>query len=72
MGWGISFPLHEVLLLLPLSEGLSLDDLFNLPFEGVFDDVGRGLEEVQAMFGGFLVGGKKGSMEHVVNLPHFR
>jgi len=72
MGQRVAFLSHEVLLLLPSSEGLSFDDSLNFPFRGVFNDIRRGLEEVWAMFRSFLVRGKEQGMEYVVDLPCFR
>jgi hypothetical protein len=60
------------LLLLPAPEGTGFDDLFNFPFRSVVDDIRRGLEIVQAMFGRFMVRGEKRSMEDIMDLPCFR
>ena len=51
---------------------MGFDDLFDFPFRSVVDDVWRGLEIVQAMFGCFTVRGKKGSMEDIMDLSCFR
>jgi hypothetical protein len=51
---------------------MGFDDLFNFPFGGVVHNIRRGLEIVWAMFGHFVVRGKKGSMEDIVDLSCFR
>jgi hypothetical protein len=61
-----------VLLLLPAPKGSSFNDLFNFLYESIVDDIRRGLEIVQAMFRCFAVRGKEGSMEDIMNFPHFR
>jgi hypothetical protein len=53
-------------------KGSGFDDLFDFPFGSIINDIWRGLEIVQAMFGHFTVRGEKGSMEDVMNLPCFR
>jgi hypothetical protein len=60
------------LLLLPAPKGTGFDDLFDFPFRSIVDDIRRGLEIVWAMFGRFMVRGKKGSMEDIMDLPCFR
>jgi len=72
MSQGVALPSYKVLLLLPVPKGLGFDDLFDFPFESVFNDIRRGLEEVRVMFGGFSVRGKKQGMKHVMDLPCFR
>jgi hypothetical protein len=51
---------------------MGFDDLFDFPFGSVVDDIRRGLEIVRAMFGHFMVRGKKRSMEDIMDLPCFR
>jgi len=51
---------------------MGFDDLFDFPFRGIINDIRRGLEIVWAMFGRFMVRGKKGSMEDIMDLPCFR
>jgi hypothetical protein len=50
---------------------MGFDDLFDFPFRSVVDNIRRGLEIVQAMFGCFTVRGKKRSMEDIMDLPCF-
>jgi hypothetical protein len=51
---------------------MGFDDLFDFPFRCIVNDIRRGLEIVWAMFGRFMVRGKKGSMEDVMDLSCFR
>jgi len=51
---------------------MSFDELLNFPFWSIINDIWRGLEIVWAMFSCFMVRGKKGSMEDIMNLPCFR
>ena len=69
MGGGISFPSHEVLLLLPSSEGSFFDDLIYFPFWLAFYDLWWRFQEVGTMLFGFLVWCEQGSMEDVVDFP---
>jgi hypothetical protein len=60
------------LLLFPAPKCTGFDDLFDFPFRSVVDDIRGGLEIVRAMFGRFVVRGKKGSMEDIMDLLYFR
>ena len=60
------------MLLLPAPKGSGFDDLFDFPFRSIVDDIRGGLEIVRAMFGRFVVRGKKRSMEDIMNLSCFR
>ena len=51
---------------------MGFDDLFDFPFGSVVNNIRGGLEIVWAMLGHFMVRGKKGSMEDVMDLPCFR
>jgi hypothetical protein len=53
-------------------KGSAFNDLFDFRFGSIVNDVWRGLEIVQAMFSHFMVRGKEGSMEDIVDLPCFR
>ena len=55
-----------------MPKGTGFDDLFDFPFGSIVNDIRRGLEIVQAIFGRFTVRGKKGSMEDVMDLSCFR
>jgi hypothetical protein len=68
---GVSFSVNEILLL-SVPKGSCLDDLFYFLFRSVINNVRRGLEIVWAMFGCFVVRGKKGSMEDIMDPPCFR
>jgi hypothetical protein len=67
MGWGISFPLDEVLLLFAICP--SVKDLFNLPFWFTFYKVWWGFQEVWAMGRCLIVGGQERCMEYIVDFP---
>jgi len=60
------------LLLFPAPRGTGSDNLVNFPFRSIVNNIRGGLEIVWAMFGRFVVRGKKGSMEDIMDLPHFR
>ena len=68
----MAFLADKVLLLLLVPKGPCFNDLFDFPFRSIVDDIRGGLEIVWAMFSCFMVRGKKGSMEDIVNLPCFR
>ena len=69
VGGRISFPPHEVLLLLPSSEGSFFDDLINFPFWLAFYDLWWQFQEIGAALFGFLVWCEQGSMEDVMDFP---
>jgi hypothetical protein len=72
MSRGVALPVHKVLLLLPPPKGTCFDNLLNLPFRGIFDNIWWWLGEVQTMFGCFMIRGKKQHVEDIVDLPCFR